>query len=205
MPASRDPLARCRQPSKLRNSYSRVPPLEVVDERRLRVWKLRTDERLSPKEISKKLGIPISTVHNDLNDQHTRIIAAYSEYGQLRREKNERELEDFKAQLASYLYDPNVVIRGEETGSDGKTRVVELSKFEAMLKAAPHYLTAINIQNKMWGLYLVPEKKAHAVAPGTLNLETLSVQMVQEIQEIARKNLALPPPSVGFAPSSRLE
>jgi hypothetical protein len=57
------------------------------------------------------------------------------------------------------MYDPSVVIRGTKI-VDGKAKVVELSKFEAMEKIIPSYLAAMNIQNKMWGLYTVPEKAA---------------------------------------------
>lgn len=193
MPRTKDPLARDRRPQKVRDP--RQPPLEVVDERRLKVWQLRTDDRLTPKEISKKLKLPLYTVYQDLNDRHSKMIAAYSEYGQHRRKENEGELEKFKAMCASYLYNPNVVIRGEQTGSDGKTRVVELSKFEAMLKVAPLYLAAINIQNKVWGLYTVPDPKACSDAPGSMNIKNVSIQMVEDLRRIARnENLALPAP-----------
>jgi hypothetical protein len=193
MPANKDPLARDRQVQKVKNTRPNVPPLEAVDERALKVWKLRTEKRLTPIEISKRLGIALHTVHRDLNDKHGLIMAAMSEYGQIRRNENERELEDFKAQCASYIYDPNVVIRGEEIDKDGLPRVVELSKFEAMIKVAPFYLTAINIQNKMWGLYTVPEHVRHDDAPGTLNIKNVSIQMVKELQQIAKnENLSLP-------------
>lgn len=190
MPRTKDPLARNRQISRVKGTQPQIPPLEVVDERALKVWELRTEQRLTPNEISKKLGIPVWTVHRDLNERHNKILAAFSERGQYRRNENDRELEDFKAQCSSYIYDENVVIRGERIDSDGKTRVVELSRFEAMCKVAPLYLTAINIQNKMWGLYTVPEARSTGDAPGTLNIKNVSVNMVAEMQRIAK--LALP-------------
>jgi hypothetical protein len=194
MPATKDPLARNTQAPRVQGTNPKQPPLEVVDERALKVWKLRTEKRLTPNEISKKLKIPIHTVFRDLNDRHGKILAAFSEYGQFRRNENERELEDFKAHCASYIYDPKVIIRGEQIDSDGNPRVVELSKFDAMLKVAPLYLAALNIQNKVWGLYTVPDARgARGDAPGTMNIRNVSIQMVKELQQIAKKeNLALP-------------
>jgi predicted transcriptional regulator len=133
--------------------------MEAVVERALKVWKLRTEDRLTPAEIAKRLKIPTYTVYRDLNDKHQLIMSAMSQYGQFCRNENERELEDFKAMCASYMYDPNVVIRGTKLVA-GKERVVELSKFEAMVKIMPCYLAAMNTQNKMWGLYTVPEGAA---------------------------------------------
>jgi hypothetical protein len=53
-----------------------------------------------------------------------------------------------------------VVIRGTKL-VDGKAKVVELSKFEAMVKIMPSYLAAMNIQNKMWGGFtLCPRRRA---------------------------------------------
>lgn len=204
MPKTKDPLARDRQAPKVKGTQPQIPPLEVVDERRLEVWKLRTDNRLTPKEIAYRLGIPIDTVYRDLNSKHELILAAFSEYGQFRRNENERELEDFKAQCASYIYDPNVVIRGERIDSDGKTRVVELSKFEAMLKVSPLFLTAINIQNKMWGLYTVPEApKSTGDAPGTMNIKNVSINMVKEMQQIARREKVVLPAAIPINAGSR--
>jgi hypothetical protein len=146
-------------------------PLKAVDERRLKVWKLCTEERLTPAQIAKRLNMPVDTVYRDLNHKHELIMTALSEYGQFRRSENERELEDFKAHCAKYVYDPNVVIRGGRIDSDGKTHVVQLSRFEGMVKAIPLYLAAINTQNKMWGLYAVPEGAARSDAPGTMNIK----------------------------------
>jgi len=90
---------------------------------------------------------------------------------------------------------PNVVIRGTEVDKDGKTRVIELSHFDAMLKVSTLYLAALNIQNKMWGLYTVPQAK-QSDAPGTMNIKNLSIHTVQELRQLAkRENLPLPPPT----------
>jgi hypothetical protein len=189
MPQNKDPLARDRQASKTKGRLAaHVPPMEAVDKRALKVWKLRTEDRLTPTEIAKRLKIPIYTVYRDLNDKHQLIMAAMSQYGQFRRNENERELEDFKAMCASYMYNPNVVIRGEKVDSNGKPRMVELSKFEAMVRVGQLWLSAMNMQNKMWGLYTVPEQAPQQDAPGTMvNIKNVSIAIVEELQKIARR------------------
>ena len=166
MPRNKDPFARDKQaPLLAKHRAAHKPPTEAVDQRRLEVWRLRTEERMTVAQIAKQLSISTSVVYDDLNNQYDQILAALSEYGQFRRKESERELEDIKARCASYIFDPNVVIRGTKL-VDGKQRVVELSKFEAMVKIIPFYLAAMNIQNKMWGLYTMPEKARHDDAPG---------------------------------------
>ena len=169
-------------------SATHVLKLPHVDQRRLEVWRLRTDERMTVAQIAKQLSISTSIVYDDLNNQHDQILARLSEYGQFRRKESERELEDFKAHCASYIYDPNVVIRGTKI-VDGKAKVVELSKFEAMVKIMPFYLAAMNIQNKMWGLYTMPEKAHHDDGPGSMNIRNVSIHMVQELRKIAQKEM----------------
>jgi len=161
MPRNKDPFARDKQaPLFAKHRAAHKPPTEAVDQRRLEVWRLRTDERMTVAQIAKQLSISTSIVYDDLNNQHDQILARLSEYGQFRRKESERELEDFKAHCASYIYDPNVVIRGTKI-VDGKAKVVELSKFEAMVKIMPSYLAAMNIQNKMWGGFtLCPRRRA---------------------------------------------
>ena len=83
---------------------------------------------------------------------------------------------------------PNVVIRGTEVDKDGKTRVIELSHFDAMLKVLRCYLAALNVQNKMFGLYTVPQA-AKGDAPGKMNVKNISVNMVKELQQIAKKEM----------------
>ena len=188
--SNKDPFARDKQaPLLAKHRAAHKSPTEAVDQRRLEVWRLRTDERMTVAQIAKQLGISTSVVYDDLNNQHDQILAALSEYGQFRRKESERELEDFKAHCASYIYDPNVVIRGEKVDSDGKPRIVGLSKFDAMVKIAPLYLAAMNIQNKMWALYTVPEKARHDGAPGSRNIKNVSIQMVQELRKIAQKEM----------------
>ena len=148
---------------------------------------------MSVAEIAKQLGITIDTVYRDLNHKHEQVLSAVSEYGQFRRRENERELEALKALYASYIFHPNVVIGGTEVDKDGKTRVIELSHFDAMLKVLGFYLAAIDIQNKMWGLYTVPQA-AKGDAPGKMNVKNISVNMVKELQQIAKKE-NLPPPT----------
>ena len=187
--SNKDPFARDKQaPLLAKHRAAHKAPAEAVDQRRLEVWRLRTDERMTVAQIAKQLSISTSIVYDDLNNQHDQILCALSEYGQFRRKESERELEDFKAHCASYIYDPNVLIRGTKI-VDGKAKVVELSKFEAMVKASQLWLTAINIQNKMWGLYTVPEKARHDDTPGSMNIKKVSIQMVQELRKIAQKEM----------------
>ena len=148
---------------------------------------------MSVAQIAKRLGVTIDTIYGDLNHKHEQVLSAVSEYGQFRRRENERELEALKALYASYIFNPNVVIRGTEVDADGKTRVIELSHFDAMLKVSTLYLAALNIQNKIWNLYAAPESDARHDAT-TLNVKNVNVAaMVQEIQRIARKENLLPP------------
>jgi hypothetical protein len=189
MPRNKDPFVRDKHaPLSAKHRAAYRPATEAVDQRRLEVWRLRTDEEMTVPQIAKQLGISTSIVYDDLNNQHDQVLAALSEYGQFRRNESERELEDFKAHCASYIFDPNVVIRGTKL-VDGKERVVELSKFEAMVKIMPFYLAAMNIQNKMWGLYTMPEKARHDDAPGSMNIKNVSIQMVQELRKIAQKGV----------------
>jgi hypothetical protein len=187
MSRNKDPFARAKQaPLLAKHHAAHKPPTEAVDQRRLEVWTLRTDQRMTVAQIAKQLSISTSIVYDDLNNQHDQILAALSEYGQFRRKESERELEDFKAHCASYIYDPNVVIRGTKL-VHGEAQVVELSKFEAMVKIIPSYLAAMNIQNKMWGLYTMPEKARHDEGPGSTNIRNVSIHMVQELRKIAQK------------------
>ena len=190
----RDPLGRDRPVAPLRkNPPPQQTPTETVDARRLKVWKLRTEKNMSVAQIAKRLGVTIDTVYRDLNHKHEQVLSAVSEYGQFRRRENERELEALKALYASYIFHPNVVIGGTEVDKDGKTRVIELSHFDAMLKVLGFYLAALNVQNKMWGLYTVPQA-AKGDAPGKMNVKNISVNMVKELQQIAKKENLLPLP-----------
>ena len=192
----RDPLGRDRQVTPFRKNPPPQPtPTETVDARRLKVWKLRTEKEMSVAQIAKRVGVTIDTVYRDLNHKHEQVLSAVSEYGQFRRRENERELEALKALYASYIFNPNVVIRGTEVDKDGKTRVIELSHFDAMLKVLGLYLAALNVQNKMWGLYTVPQA-AKGDAPVKMNVKNISVNMVKELQQIAKKENLLPLPPI---------
>jgi transcriptional regulator with XRE-family HTH domain len=194
MNTRRDPLGRDRQVTPVRkNPPPQQTPTETVDARRLKVWKLRTEKNMSVAEIAKRLGVTIDTIYGDLNHKHEQVLSAVSEYGQFRRNENERQIEALKELYAGYLFNPNVVIRGTEVDKDGKTRVIELSHFDAMLKVSTLYLAALNIQNKIWNLYAAPESDARHDAT-TLNVKNVNVAaMVQEIQRIARKETCCHP------------
>jgi len=191
----RDPLGRDRPVTPIRkNPPPQQTPTETVDARRLKVWKLRTEKNMSVAQIAKRLRVPLDTIYRDLNHKHEQVLSAVSEYGQFRRRENERELEALKALYASYIFHPNVVIGGTEVDKDGKTRVIELSHFDAMLKVSRLYLAAMNIQNKIWNLYAAPESDARHDAT-TLNVKNVNVvAMVQELQQIAKKENLLPLP-----------
>ena len=122
----RDPLGRDRPVTPLRkNPPPQQTPTETVDARRLKIWKLRTEKNMSVAQIAKRLRVPLDTIYRDLNHKHEQVLSAVSEYGEFRRRENERELEALKALYASYIFNPNVVIRGTEVDKDGKTRVIE--------------------------------------------------------------------------------
>ena len=187
MKDGRNPLGRDRPVTPFRkNPPPQQTPTETVEARRLKVWKLRTEKNMSVAEIAKRFRVPLDTIYRDLNHKHEQVLSAVSEYGQFRRRENERELEALKALYAGYIFNPNVVIRGTEVDKDGKTRVIELSHFDAMLKVSTLYLAAINIQNKMWGLYTVPQA-AKGDAPGTMNINNLSIHTVQELRKLAKR------------------
>src|SRR6516164_11446193 len=153
----RDPLGRDRPVTPLRKKPPpQQTPTETVDARRLKIWKLRTEKNMSVAQIAKRLRVPLDTIYRYLNHKHEQVLSAVSEYGQFRRRENERELEALKALYASYIFNLNVVIRGTEVDKGGKTPVIELSHFDAMLKVSRLYLAAIDIQNKMWNLYSAP-------------------------------------------------
>ena len=133
-----------------------------------------------------------NAIFGKLNPVQERILAASDAYGKFRRVQNEGEIEALKAQLASYIFDPSVVIRGVQEDKDGGVRVVEVSKFDAMMKAARLYLDTMNLQNKMWHLYTEPNANSQLDVASMINVKNLSVSMTQELQKIARKELPVP-------------
>ena len=140
------------------------------------------------KRMNKELGI--ERVNTDkLAPQLEKEYAAAVTYNQYRRVENERQLEDIKAALAGYIFNENVRVRGA-IESRGETKFIELSHFEVLMKAANIYLSAMNMQNKIWGLYDVP---AEPQDNRQVNVKNVSIHMVQALQKIAKKeNLALP-------------
>ena len=131
--------------------------------------------------------LKIRHVFTDLSPELDKKLAEAAEYHDFRRIENEREIESIKAALAPCIFNDNVGVPDQ----NGGMRVVEQSHFEVMLKAINTFLSAMNTQNKMWGLYTMP-RGMNADAP-TMNIKTASIEMVQELQQIAaKKNLALP-------------
>ena len=107
-------------------------------------------------------------------------------YAHYRRANNERALEAIKKNLAGYMYNDNVVVRGFNI-KDGRERVVELSHFDVMMKASRLFLDAMNIQNKMWGIYAGPERPRDETPPQAPSSRTIAAEMVHELQRIAKK------------------
>jgi hypothetical protein len=138
----------------------------------------------------------VYAVFGDLSPQQMTMLEAREEYGNFKRVESERELEAIKKQLASYIFDPNVVIQGTVQDKDRQPRVVEMSKFDAALKATKLYLETIHLQNRMWNVYALPEKPPSEQPPppvaaptANLNIKSMSVAIVQELQKIAKKEL----------------
>lgn len=132
--------------------------------------------------------LDIYGVYTSPKQKHVPQLVEYSDF---RRVDNERQLEAIKSMLAGYMLNPNVVVQGTVEDKNGEPRVVQMSQFDAMLKATNLFLSAMNMQNKMWGLYMVPQTPKE---PSTLgNIKNVTINMVQELQRIAKKeNLALP-------------
>lgn len=108
-------------------------------------------------------------------------------YNDFRKIGNEHQLEAIKSALAPYIFDEDVIVQGIDLNKDGD-KVVALTRFEVMLKATNMFLSAMNMQNKMWGLYTVPAAPHSNTPPPSLNI----IGVVQDMQRIAKK-LALPP------------
>jgi hypothetical protein len=68
--------------------------------------------------------------------------------------------------------------------------VIEFSAYDAMIKATRFYLEAMDIQNKMWGIYEPrPESGGMPSASGPMNqmnIKNVSVAIVQELQKLAK-------------------
>src|SRR5215472_1883846 len=156
MPRNKDPFARDKQASLLaKHRAAHKAPAEAVDQRRLEVWRLRTDERMTVSQIAKQLSISTSIVYDDLNNKRDQVLAALSEYGELRRKESERELEDLKAMLTKHIYSGDI---------------------ELMRKVVPLFLGAMNTQNKLWGLYTVPERpRTDETSAGAVNIKNDSI------------------------------
>ena len=121
-------------------------------------------------------------VFNAISPEVEKRLPAPSDYNEFRRIENERQLESIKALLSGYMFNENVIVQG--TVNDG-TRVIGLSHFDVMMKAMNMFLMAMNMQNKLWGLYTMPV--VPSVEPRNLTVKNVTVEMMQELQRIARK------------------
>jgi hypothetical protein len=96
-----------------------------------------------------------------------------SEFSDFKRVDNERQLETLKNHLASHIYDPN-------------------KGFDKMIMATKYYLEAMDIQNKMWGIYTMTHRSIRLIDQNgepppptqTTNIDIKAV--VLELQKIAR-------------------
>ena len=67
-----------------------------------------------------------------------------------------------------------------------------------MLKAGALFLAAMNVQNKMWNLYSTPapgnedEHDGDIRGKSNVNIKNLTIQMVNELQQLAAKKESLP-------------
>lgn len=137
------------------------------------------------KKMSKELGV--RGIFGSLTRKQELMLQKASEFSEYRRVENERQLEEIKNLLWDYMFNKDVVVRGIELDKDEGVRVIELSKFEAMLKATTMYLAAMNLQNKMWGIYTTPTLPANKDVPGTITITKSAVQLVQELQNIVKR------------------
>lgn len=132
----------------------------------------------------------IDSGFSEITPQLEKKLAAASDYGDFRRVENERQLESIKAILSAYIFDENVVVQSSIPEVDGGKRVVELSRFDVLMKAINIFLSAMNMQNKMWGIYA--EVKMPRV-PAQAEPAVVFSKMVAEMQRIAKKPIpALP-------------
>jgi len=154
------------------------------------------DNAVSNKQIvalRKKMldRLDVYNIFADLSPELEKKLAAAAEYSDFRRVENERQLEAIKSVLAGYILNEDVRVHGTVPERNGGVREVEMSRFDAMLKAGNLFLNAMNMQNKLWGLYEAPSLPAGA--PGAVNIKNASIIAIQELQRIAKKEkLALP-------------
>lgn len=144
------------------------------------------------KQMETALGI--QNVYVDLAPELKKELDNATGYKDFRRIENERQLEAIKAISGGYIFNDNVRVEGVEITKDGTPRLITMSHFDAMLKATTVFLAAMNMQNKMWGLYAPPpsEKDPDGGGGGDANSHFKRMSMMaQEMQRIAKRE-ALP-------------
>lgn len=143
-------------------------------------------------KIAKKLHV--QEIFGDLSPELQTKLGRAAEYGDFRLIENERQLEAIKSMLGPYIFNENVVVRGIATDRKGDPKVVKLDHFEVMMKATNIFLNVMNMQNKMWGLYTSsPASDDGDKGKRQYNIKNLSINMVQELQRIAkRESLPIP-------------
>ena len=137
------------------------------------------------KQLAKQLDV--TEIFADLRPELQKELASAARYCEFRRVENERQLEQRKQVLTGYIFDEAVMVKGTVPDRNGE-RVVELSHFDAMCKAVNLFLQAMNMQNKMWGIYDVPQAAPQSESP----VRSVTASMVSELRRIAKQNLALP-------------
>jgi hypothetical protein len=142
------------------------------------------------KRMARKLDL--YGVFADISPELNKRLNEATEYSDFRRVENERQLEAIKSVLAGYIFNENVVVQAVVPDKNG-IRVVAIDHFEAMQRATNLFLAAMNMQNKMWGLYSVEQGGGGGAGGGDSN--TLTAKLVHEIQRIAQQGRTrmLPP------------
>jgi hypothetical protein len=127
----------------------------------------------------------------DLTPELKKKLKEASQYNDFRRIENERQLECIKSVLGEFIFDENITVGGDIPDGKGGTRHVELSRFDVLMKAVGVFLSAMNMQNKMWGLYT--EVKLPTSGPKPIEPTVVFSKIVAEMQRIAKKPIpALP-------------
>ena len=128
-------------------------------------------------KMSEELGVHLLGNLNSELEKQIQVAAGYNDF---RRIENERELEAIKAAMSPYIFDKKVVVRGIVPDGDG-LRYVDANAFEIQMKAVNVFLSAMNMQNKLWGLYTISEPRQ-----GNAPARSITASMVSELRKIAQ-------------------
>ena len=123
------------------------------------------------KQMGEQLNIKGGLFAGISQEVEKKLQSSPDEYRDFRRIQNERDIETIKGELRPYISNKN---------------------FDIKIKAATIYLNAMILQNRMWGLNIVPETKPYSSDP-PVGIKSVTSSMVLELRKIAkRQNPALP-------------